>query len=116
MKNGSFISKKSNVSVHFNQFLSATLRGSLANKREPKARTSKWANDVNYGDARFRASNAFGAPIKYGPDGRLVATPHERQNRSMQALLVESDGLLIRKPNAPAAKAGEPCEVLLFAD
>jgi molybdopterin molybdotransferase len=56
------------------------------------------------------------AKIAHGPDGRLVATPHERQDSSMQALLVESDGLLIRKPNAPAAKAGEPCEVLFFAD
>ena len=56
------------------------------------------------------------ARIVHGPDGRLVAMPHERQDSSMQALLVESDGLLIRKPNAPAAKAGEPCEVLFFAD
>jgi molybdopterin molybdotransferase len=56
------------------------------------------------------------AKITRGPDGRLVAIPHERQDSSMQALLVESDGLLIRAPNAPAAKAGDPCEVLLFAD
>jgi len=56
------------------------------------------------------------AKIGRGADGRLVATPHERQDSSMQALMVESDGLLIRKPNAPAAKAGEPCEVILFAD
>jgi len=56
------------------------------------------------------------ARIVHGPDGRLVAMPHERQDSSMQALLVESDGLLIRKPNAPAAKAGEPCEVLFFGD
>ncbi|HEX5777745.1 MAG TPA: gephyrin-like molybdotransferase Glp [Xanthobacteraceae bacterium] len=56
------------------------------------------------------------AKITRGGDGRLVASPHERQDSSMQALMVESDGLLIRKPNAPAAKAGEPCEVILFAD
>jgi molybdopterin molybdotransferase len=56
------------------------------------------------------------ARIVRAPDGRLVATPHERQDSSMQALMVESDGLLIRKPGAPAAKAGEACEVLLFAD
>lgn len=56
------------------------------------------------------------AKIVRAPDGRLVASPHQRQDSSMQALMVESDGLLIRKPHAPAAKAGEPCEVLLFAD
>jgi molybdopterin molybdotransferase len=50
------------------------------------------------------------------PDGRLVATPHGRQDSSMQALLVQSDALLIRPPHAPAAKAGEPCQVLRFAD
>ena len=56
------------------------------------------------------------ARIAYGADGRLIATAHERQDSSMQALLVSSDGLLIRAPNAPAAKAGESCEVIFFAD
>lgn len=56
------------------------------------------------------------AKIVRDAGGRLVASPHERQDSSMQALLVESDGLLIRKPDAPAAKAGDPCEVMLFAD
>lgn len=56
------------------------------------------------------------ARIERAPDGRLVATPHERQDSSMQAVLVASDGLLIRAPNAPAARAGSPCEVLRFAD
>jgi molybdopterin molybdotransferase len=56
------------------------------------------------------------ARIERTPDGRLVATPHTRQDSSMQALLVESDGLLVRAPNAPAARAGSPCEVILFHD
>ena len=56
------------------------------------------------------------ARIEPGPDGRLVATPHGRQDSSMQALLVGSDGLLVRAPNTPAAKAGSPCEVILFRD
>jgi molybdopterin molybdotransferase len=56
------------------------------------------------------------ARIARGPDARLVATPHGRQDSSMQALLVESDGLLVRAPHAPAAKAGSPCHVFRFAD
>jgi molybdopterin molybdotransferase len=56
------------------------------------------------------------AKVERGVDGRLVATPHSRQDSSMQALLVESNGLLIRTPNAPAAKAGSPCQVILFRD
>lgn len=56
------------------------------------------------------------ATIMTGKDGRLVATPYDRQDSSMQALLVGSNGLLIRPPHAPAAKAGSPCEVLRFND
>jgi molybdopterin molybdotransferase len=56
------------------------------------------------------------ARIERTADGRLVATPHERQDSSMQALLVSSDGLLIRAPDALAAKAGDPCEVIRFRD
>jgi molybdopterin molybdotransferase len=49
-------------------------------------------------------------------DGRLVVTPHDRQDSSMQAVLVGSDGLLVRAPNAPAATAGSTCQVLIFQD
>ena len=56
------------------------------------------------------------ARIERGADGRLVATPHDRQDSSMQALLVSSDGLLIRAPNAVAAEAGDVCEVIRFQD
>jgi molybdopterin molybdotransferase len=56
------------------------------------------------------------ARIERGADGRLVATPHSRQDSSMQALLVSSDGLLVRAPHAPAASAGSPCQVILFRD
>jgi molybdopterin molybdotransferase len=56
------------------------------------------------------------ARLSRSHEGRLVATPHGRQDSSMQALLVQSDALLIRPPHAPAAKAGERCQVLRFAD
>jgi molybdopterin molybdotransferase len=56
------------------------------------------------------------ARIARGTDGRLRASPHQRQDSSMQAVLVESDGLLVRPPHAPAEKAGSPCEVLLLDD
>ena len=49
-------------------------------------------------------------------DGRLVATPCDRQDSSMLAMLVSADGLLLRAPHALAAKAGSPCEVLRFGD
>jgi molybdopterin molybdotransferase len=56
------------------------------------------------------------ARIARQSDGRLVATPHDHQDSSMQAVLVGSDGLLIRAADAPAAKVGGACQVLLFDD
>lgn len=56
------------------------------------------------------------AKIERAPDGRLVASPIGLQDSSMQAFLVNADGLLIRAPLAPAAKKGETCEVIRFAD
>ncbi|NDJ13189.1 MAG: molybdopterin molybdenumtransferase MoeA, partial [Acidobacteriia bacterium] len=47
-------------------------------------------------------------------DGALVATPFERQDSSMLALLAASDCLAIRAPNALAAKAGEAIRVIPF--
>jgi molybdopterin molybdotransferase len=44
----------------------------------------------------------------------LVATPFSVQDSSMLKLLADAGGLLIRMPLAPAAKAGEPCRVLLL--
>jgi molybdopterin molybdotransferase len=56
------------------------------------------------------------AKIERGTDGRLVATPYDRQDSSMQAMLVGADGLMVRAPHAKAAKAGSACEVLRFGD
>ncbi len=56
------------------------------------------------------------AKIEREPDGRLKATALDRQDSSMLAYLSGADGLLIRAPHAPAAKAGDPCQILRFAD
>jgi molybdopterin molybdotransferase len=45
-------------------------------------------------------------------DGRLVATPFDRQDSAMQFLLQKSDCLVIRAPRAPALSAGEPVAIL----
>ncbi len=51
------------------------------------------------------------ATLSAGPDG-LVATPFSAQDSSLMAPLAEASCLLIREPNAPAAKAGSPCVIL----
>jgi molybdopterin molybdotransferase len=66
--------------------------------------------------ANDRRQDYLRSRVERQSDGRLVAIPHLVQDSSMQALLVGSDGLLVRAADAPAAKAGSPCQVLLFND
>jgi molybdopterin molybdotransferase len=45
--------------------------------------------------------------------GRLpVASPEQRQDSSMLAVLGRAEALLIRVPHEPAAKAGDPCRII----
>ncbi len=46
--------------------------------------------------------------------GQLVATPFDKQDSSMLSLMAGADCLVIRKPNAPPAKAGEQVEIVLL--
>jgi molybdopterin molybdotransferase len=52
------------------------------------------------------------ASLTRTPEGGFAATPHSRQDSSMLAVLAESEALVVRAPNAPAAKAGEPCRII----
>jgi len=52
------------------------------------------------------------AVIETRADGMLIATPVNHQDSSLLANLSRSQGLVIRAPFAPAAKAGSPCEIL----
>lgn len=79
----------------------------------PAAEAAVLGTDLPANDHR---QDYLRARIERSADGRLVATPHERQDSSMQALLVSSDGLLVRAPGAPAARAGDSCEVIRFKD
>jgi molybdopterin molybdotransferase len=47
-----------------------------------------------------------------GKDGYPRVTPFARQDSSMVSVLQQAQCLLVRAPNAPAAKAGEQCEII----
>lgn len=49
-------------------------------------------------------------------DGSLLVTPASLQDSSMLVILARADCLLVRPPNAPAADAGETCEILPLGD
>ncbi|MDB5572778.1 MAG: molybdenum cofactor biosynthesis protein MoaA [Hyphomicrobiales bacterium] len=45
-------------------------------------------------------------------DGTPVATAFTRQDSSMLGVLAAAQGLIVRPPHAPAAKAGDPCRFI----
>ncbi len=48
-------------------------------------------------------------------DGLDLATPITSQDASLVKALARADALLVRKPNAPAAAAGEMCRIIRLA-
>ncbi len=52
------------------------------------------------------------ASLSRDDDGNLVATPFERQDSAMMARLAKADCLVVRPPEAPAAKVGERVEII----
>jgi len=62
--------------------------------------------------ANDRRQDYLRAKLARAVDGDLDATPFEKQDSSMMSLLAQSDCLVIRRPQAPAAKAGERVTVI----
>ncbi len=56
------------------------------------------------------------ATLAYGTDGVRVATAASKQDSSMQRVMRNAHCLIVREPNAPAAKLGDLVEILLFPD
>jgi molybdopterin molybdotransferase len=52
------------------------------------------------------------ATLSRGADGSLVASPFPKQDSAMLSLIAKADALIIRPPNAPAAKEGDVTEIL----
>lgn len=52
------------------------------------------------------------AALTSSPEGALQATPFPKQDSGMLSALARADGLIVRAPHAPAAKAGDLCRVL----
>ena len=63
-------------------------------------------------EANDRREDYLRAALSTDAAGRLVATPFGKQDSSMLSLLAKADCLVIRPPQAPAAKAGETVEIV----
>ncbi|MFH3478982.1 molybdopterin molybdotransferase MoeA [Xanthobacter variabilis] len=56
------------------------------------------------------------AHMEHDVDGSVRVTPAASQDSAMLSVLAAADCLLVRPPFAPAAKAGDPCEIIPFHD
>jgi molybdopterin molybdotransferase len=65
--------------------------------------------DIGSNDVR---EDYLRARLEERADGSLIATPVNHQDSSLLANLAAAQALVIRAPFAPAARAGEPCEIL----
>lgn len=75
---------------------------------EPQRARARLGRNLSANDER---ADYLRATLVAGPDGP-VATPLPAQDSSLMAPLAEADCLLIREPNAPAARAGSECIIL----
>ncbi|NDA48589.1 MAG: molybdopterin molybdenumtransferase MoeA, partial [Alphaproteobacteria bacterium] len=67
--------------------------------------------DLGANDSRQDYLRASLAPQQ---QGLPIATPFGRQDSSMLRTLAASQALVIRAPYAPAARAGDPCRMVLL--
>ena len=93
-------------------FVRAAIAGLLGRTDNPDAPVAAvLGRDLGANDQR---QDYLRSDLARRPDGVLVATPHPQQDSSMLASLAASGCLVVRAPNAPAAKAGDSVPVLAF--
>jgi molybdopterin molybdotransferase len=91
-------------------FVVPLIRALLGNTRLHHRRESALlGRDLGPNDVR---EDYLRAVIEARADGTLVANPVDKQDSSLLANLSRSQGLVIRAPFAPAARAGSTCEIL----
>ncbi len=73
------------------------------------AATARLGCDLPAGDRR---QDYLRARLERDADGRAVATPFAAQDSAMLSVLAAADCLVIRPPHAPAARAGDPVEII----
>ena len=75
----------------------------------PPSRTALLGGDLAKNDER---EDYLRATLSTDASGSIVATPYSRQDSSMFATIARADALVIRRPFAPAAAAGDPVEII----
>jgi molybdopterin molybdotransferase len=85
-------------------FLRPAIDTMLGRVAEPEPQpTALLGRDLPENDSR---EDYLRSRLSYDDQGRLVATPFDRQDSSMLSFLSKADCLVVRVPRAPAIKAG----------
>ncbi|MCZ6861883.1 MAG: molybdopterin molybdotransferase MoeA [Alphaproteobacteria bacterium] len=93
-------------------FLAPVIEKMLGVEKAPGvAQTARLGHDVMANDRR---QDYLRATLARDTDDALIATPFEKQDSAMLARFVAADCLIVRPPNAPAAKQGDIAEIILL--
>ncbi|WP_375462405.1 gephyrin-like molybdotransferase Glp [uncultured Methylobacterium sp.] len=92
-------------------FVVPAIRALLGDPRagEDRSEPARLGRDLPANDGR---QDYMRAALDTAPDRLPVAHPESRQDSSMLAVLGRAEALLIREPDAPAARAGDPCRII----
>ena len=77
----------------------------------PALTPARLGADMKQNDSR---EDYVRATVSTVPDGSLIATPFGKQDSGMMSTLAQSDALIVRAPQAPAAKAGDAVSILIL--
>lgn len=99
--------------VTANLFLAPLVRRLAGNLSAQVVQKAKTTTDLSENSER---QEYMRARIERDEHGDLFATPFSRQDSSLVRVFADANGLLIRPPNAKAAKSGETCDVILLED
>ena len=94
-------------------FLRPLLRA-LQGESDPGADPSQIGRLAVDAPANGARQDYMRASLSRGADGVLIATPVSAQDSSLVKTMARADGLIVRPPHAPSAKAGDPCRVIPF--
>jgi molybdopterin molybdotransferase len=90
-------------------FLTPLLRALLGQDQTDASQAALLGTDLGANDER---QDYVRATLSSREAGLPVATPLPVQDSGMLSTLAAADGLLIRPPHAPAAKAGDACRII----
>jgi molybdopterin molybdotransferase len=76
---------------------------------DPARHVALLGKDMPANDARQEYARAR---LTTNADGRRVATPFSPQDSAMLSLIARADCLIVRKPHAPEAKAGDTIDII----